>query len=144
MIIGHALRLCGIGLCVAACTDSRAASLAEAQQTGDSLVAGDLFFQGSTRIWGARGDSISVVVRLTNRGETTVQVEYGACLLDPRLYAAERGGERLAYAWRLRPDSSLRRLSDGSIGAVFPACLRALEPGAPRAPPRPLPPQSRG
>jgi hypothetical protein len=109
------------------------------QEARDSVAVDGLLFTGTTRVWGAGADSIAVAVRLTNRRAVPLAYGYGACVLDPRLVRPGGTPDRPAYAWSARPESSLVRRSDGSLGAVYWGCpmylaMGRLAPGASDAP----------
>jgi hypothetical protein len=120
--------------CVAACAPPRS-SAAQAQRSQDSVLVDGLFFIGRTQTKGGTPDTLAVEVELQNRRNVPLHLEYGACVLDPQLVRPGTATSRPAWALSARPDSSLRRRYDGTIGVLFTnACpaylaIATLAPG---------------
>ena len=118
--------LLGISLPLVACVSPRSAHV-PAQHAQDSLLVDGLFFTGRSDTRGGTADTLVVAVELQNRRNVPLRLDYGACVLEPRLMRAGRESTQPAWALSARPDSSLRRRNDGTIGVLFTnACLMYL------------------
>src|SRR5688572_6930264 len=104
--------------CLAACASPRS-SPASAQRAQDSVLVEGLFFIGRLETKGGTADTLAVAVELQNRRNAPLYLEYGACVLDPQLVRPGNAGARTAWALSARPESSLRRRNDGTIGVLF-------------------------
>jgi hypothetical protein len=107
--------------CLAACASPRS-SPAPAQHAQDSVLVEGLLFVGRSETKGGIADTLAVAVQLENRRNVPLYLEYGACILDPQLVRPGTASARPVWALSARPDSSLRRGNDGTIGVLFNTC----------------------
>jgi hypothetical protein len=88
----------------------------------DSLAVDGLLLRGRSTISGSAGDTLLLAVGLENHRPEALELEYGACAIDLRLVHPDGSADRPAYAFSARPGSSMVRLNDGRLGAVYFAC----------------------
>ena len=112
------MRMLSTAAYVAACAPPPS-SAAQAQHTRDSLLVDGLFFIGRTQTKGGTADTLAVAVEIQNRRNVPLHLEYGACVLEPQLVRPGAATTQPAWALSARPDSSLRRRYDGTIGVLF-------------------------
>src|SRR3954469_24282539 len=115
--------VCGLAIAASmtACASPRPPT-ALAQHTRDSVLVDGLLFTGRAETKGGPADTLTVTVELANQRTVPLHLEFGACVLDPRLVRPGTANAPIAWALSARPDSSIRRRNDGTLGVLFYGC----------------------
>ena len=119
--------------CAALLLGSATASAQSRLRSADSLDVDNLAFFAKSEVVGPRRNALQLSVRIQNRRDSTVAVEFGACALEPRLARPAPGRSFVL----LPPGSPTMRLrhADGTWGELTEACplylvKASIAPGA--------------